>query len=203
MSQLNVDTIAGSSNVIRVESPNCIYAPGHIIQVKWGLSMERIFYTVPTNDGGMRGDSFAEGNNQGGQIIRPLDITIIPKSKNSFVFVEFNLFYECSHNVVFSILRDGNLIGAQMQTTNIDTGRWLGAAVSRYDNNDSTTPSYLNVPWIDQPGSTGPVTYSIAAKSSNSSTTTLILNSTISNYRNGQDAYEIGCSFSMAQEIAY
>lgn len=202
MSQLNVDTLAGSSNAIRVEQPNCIYAPGHIVQVKWNLSMERFYYAVPNNDGGMRGDTFAQGINQGGTIIRPLDITITPKSKNSFIFVEFNLFYEVQTDVVFSILRDGNLIGAQMKSES-DQGRWIGAASARYDNNDSTTPQYLNVPWFDKSGTTEPTTYSIAVKSSNSTARSLILNSTISNYRNGQDAYEVGCSFSIAQEIAY
>jgi hypothetical protein len=202
MSRLNVNTIQGPSNVIRVESPNCIYAPGHIIQVKWNLSMERFYYAVPNNDAGMRGGSFAEGSNQGGTIIRPLDITITPKSKRSFVHVEFNLFYETHWNVVFSILRDGNLIGAQWGS-GYNQGKWTGAAPSRFDNNEDSTPSYLNVPWIDCPGTTGPVTYSIAVKSSDSTARSLTLNSTLTNYQFGADAYEQGCSFSIAQEIAY
>lgn len=202
MTQLNVNTIQGPSNVIRVAQPNVIYAPGHIIQVKWALSMERIYYTLPNNDGGMRGDIFAEGINQGGTILRPLDITIVPKSPESFVHVEFNVFYEASNDVIFNILKDGQLIGAQYGS-GYNQHRWVGAAVSRYDNNNDSTPSYLNVPWVDRPGTTNPVTYSIAAISSSGSTYSLTLNSTISNYQYGADAYEQGCSFSIAQEIAY
>lgn len=202
MSRLNVNTLQGPSNEIRVAYPNCVYAPGHIIQVKWNLSMERFYYAVPNNDGGMRGDSFAEGSNQGGTIIRPLDITITPKSRRSFINVEFNLFYETNNNVVFVVLRDGNLIGSQWGS-GYNQGKWSGAAVSRYDNNDDSTPSYLNLPWIDCPGTTHPVTYSIAVKSSDSAGRSLTLNSTISNYQFGADAYEQGCSFSIAQEIAY
>jgi hypothetical protein len=202
MSRLNVNTLQGPNNVVRVQQPNCLYAPGHIIQVKWAISMERFYYAVPTNDGGMRADSFAEGSNQGGTIIRPLDITITPKSRKSFIHVEFNLFYEAHHDVIFNVLRDGNLIGAQFGS-GYNQGRWVGAAPSRYDNNNDSTPSYLNLPWIDCPGTTGPVTYSIATISSGATARSLTLNSTLTNYLNGTDAYEQGCSFSIAQEIAY
>lgn len=202
MSKLNFNTLQGPSNVVRVQHPNKIYAPGHIIQVKWSLSMERFYYAVPNNDGGMRADSFAEGSNQGGTIIRPLDITIKPTTESSFIFVEFNLFYETHYNVVFTVLRDGNLVGSQWGS-GYNQGKWSGAAPSRYDNNDDSTPSYLNLPWIDCPGTREPVTYSIAVKSSDSAARSLTLNSTLSNYQFGSDAYEQGCSFSIAQEIAY
>lgn len=206
MSRLNVNAIQGPSNVVRVAYPNVIYAPGNIIQVRWNTSMERTYYTVPNNDAGMRGGNFAEGINQGGVIIRPLDITITPRSPDSFIFVEFNMFYECSHDVVFSVLRDGQLVGAQFQSGGTQTGqsgKWTGAAVSRYDNNNDSTPSYLNLPWIDCPGVSHPITYSIAAKSSNSTQHGFTLNCTLSNYQYGTDAYEQGVSFSIAQEIAY
>jgi hypothetical protein len=202
MSQLKFNELQGTSNIVRVESPNVIYAPGHVIQVKWNLSMERFYYAIPDNDSGMRGSSFAEGSNQGGTIIRPLDITIIPKSVNSWIHVEFNMFFEANHNQVFSILRDGQLIGAGFQDGGAD-GRYVGAGVARYDANDDSTPAYLHLPWIDRPGTTSAVTYSIAAKNSAGSNQSLTLNSTIANYQFGADAYEQGCSFSIAQEIAY
>lgn len=202
MSRLNVNTLQGPSNQIRVAYPNCVYAPGHIVQVKWNLSMERIYYAIPNNDGGMRADSFAEGSNQGGTILRPLDITITPRSKRSFINVEFNVFYEADTDQVFTILRDGNLIGSQWGS-GYNQGKWSGAGSSRYDNNNDSTPSYINLPWIDCPGTTNPVTYSFAVKSSNSSAKSFVLNGTYSNYQFGADAYEQGCSFSLAQEIAY
>ena len=202
MSQLKFNELQGTSNIVSVESPNVIYAPWHVIQDKRNLSMERFYYAIPNNDDGMRGSSFAEGSNQGGTIIRPLDITIIPKSVNSWIHVEFNLFYEGDNNIVFSILRDGQLIGAGFQDGGSD-GRYVGAGVARYDNNSDSTPSYINLPWIDRPGTTSAVTYSIAAKSGTGSNYSLTLNSTISSYQFGSDAYEQGCSFSIAQEIAY
>jgi hypothetical protein len=202
MSQLKFNELQGTSNIVRVESPNVIYAPGHVIQVKWNLSMERFYYAIPNNDGGMRGDNFAQGSNQGGTIIRPLDITIIPKSVNSWIHIEFNMFYEADNNQVFSILRDGQLIGAGFQDGGAD-GRYVGAGVSRYDNNNDSTPSYINLPWIDRPGTTSAVTYSIAAKNSGGSNQSLILNGTVDQYQFGADYREQGCSFSIAQEIAY
>jgi hypothetical protein len=201
MSRLNVNVLQGQGNVIRVAVPNAIYAPGHIIQVRHNTAQERHYYSVPNNDGGMRAESFAEGSNQGGTILRPLDITITPRSPDSFIHVEFNMFYEANQDVVFSILRDGQLIGAQFSSGN-QGGLWVGAGVSRYDNNDSSTPSYINLPWIDRPGKTTPVTYSITAKSSDASNRSMTLNSTFSNYQNGADAFEQGVSFSIAQEIA-
>ena len=204
MSILNFNTLQGPgpSNIIRVAQPNSIYAPGHIIQVKWALSMERAYYSIPNNDGGMRGDVYAEGINQGGTIIRPLDVTIIPKSPDSFIFVEFNVFYEADTDQVFTILRDGNLVGAQWGS-GYNQGKWTGAGSSRYDNNNDSTPSYINLPWIDCPGTTDAVTYSFAVKSSNSSNKSFVLNGTYANYQFGTDAYEQGCSFTIAQEIAY
>jgi len=202
MSRLNFNTLQGPGNVVRVQHPNAVYAPGHAIQVKWNLSMERFYYSIPNNDGGMRADSFAEGSNQGGTIIRPLDISVTPKSPDSWIFVEFNVFYETDHNVVFSILRDGQLVGAQWGS-GLNQGKWTGAGVSRYDNNNSSTPSYINLPWIDRPGTTDPVTYSFAAKSSGGSSYDFILNATYSGYQFGGDDLEQGCSFSLAQEIAW
>lgn len=201
MSRLNFNTLQGPSNVVRVAQPNVLYAPGHVVQVKWNMSMERFYYTIPNNDGGMRGDIFAEGIQQGGTIIRALDISIQPKSVNSWIFVEFNVFYEGDHNMVFSILRDGQLVGAQYGS-GYNQGRWNGAGVSRYDNNNDSTPSYINLPWVDQPGTLDPVTYSFAVKSSGGSNYGWTLNSTLSAYQFGSDAYEQGVSFSIAQEIA-
>lgn len=202
MSVLNVNTIVRDGpGPVRVRRPNVLYAPGHIVQVKYNTAFERIYYAVPNNDAGMRAASFAEGSNQGGTILRALDISITPCSPDSFIFVEFNMFYEADENVGFSILRDGQLVGAQFSSGN-QAGRWVAAGISRYDNNRDSTPSYINLPWIDRPGVTTPVTYSIAAKSTNGTAYSMTLNCTLSNYQNGTDAYEQGVSFAIAQEIA-
>ena len=204
MSALNVNTITpeSGSNVF-CYSPNTVAWPGGTVQVVHNMVFKRVYYSIPNNDGGMRGDVFAEGINQGGTILRPLDIVIAPKSRRNFIQLEFNIFYEAHQDIVFTVLRDGNLIGAQDTelTTNYGTGRWVGAAVSRYDNNNDSTPSYLQLNWIDHPSTINPVTYSVAVKSSGGSNFDLTLNCTLSNYQNGADAYEQGVSFSIAQEI--
>jgi hypothetical protein len=170
--------------------------------VAYSISFERAYYNIPNNDGGMRADTFAEGVLQGGTVIRPLDITIQPKSLDSWIFVEFNVFYECAPDIVFSILRDNTLVGAQWGS-GYNQGRWTGAGTARYDNNNDSTPDYINLPWIERPGTLDPVTYSFVVKSSNSSAHEFILNGTYANYQFGSDAYEQGVSFSIAQEIAY
>lgn len=204
MSLLKVNQITGP---VRVAHPNAIYAPGHIVQVRYSVAMQRIYYSVPNNDGGMRADTFAEGIHEGGVIIRPLDVSIKPRSIDSFIFVEFHLFYEATTDVVLTILRDGNMVGTAQPDAAIigmqGASKQQGIGVTRYDNNNDSTPQYINLPWVDRPGTTEWVTYSLAAKSSNSSTQTLTLNTTMTNYQNGTDAYETGVSFGIAQEIAY
>ena len=202
---LKVNNISGVSNVLRVASPNAIYQPGQIIQVKWSRAMQRLRYNIPNNDGGSRGDIFATGISEGGTIIRPLDVTITPKSLDSYIFIEFCVAYEASNDQVFNIVRDGMLIGAAFGNVN-DTNynsRWTGAGISRYDNNNSSTPSHICLPWVDRPGTTDPVTYGFAVRGSGGSNHEFLLNTVYSAYQNGADDQEVGVSFGIAQEIAF
>jgi len=204
MSTLLFNNLTGPT---RIQTPDTIYAPGHIVQVAYTVSQERFYYTVPNNDGGMRADIFAEGIHEGGVIVRPLDVTITPRSRDSYIFVEFNVFYESNHNIVFTVLRDGNMVGvAELDhsvTGFFGTSKPNGIGVARYDNNYDSTPSYITMPWIDRPGKTEAVTYSFAVKSSGASNQSFTLNTTNSNYQSGADAYEAGVSFAIAQEIAF
>lgn len=202
---LKVNAISAIGTEVRIAHPNAIYQPGQIIQVKWSRAMQRLRYNIPNNDGGSRGDVFATGISEGGTIIRPLDVTITPKSLDSYIFVEFCVAYEATHNIVFNIVRDGMLVGASYANVNDQTynSRWSGAGVSRYDNNDSSTPSHICLPWIDRPGTTAPVTYGFAARSSGGSNHEFMLNTTYGSYLNGQDDHEVGVSFGIAQEIAF
>lgn len=204
MSALNVNTITPESGTnVFCYRPNVVAWPGGTVQVVHNTVFKRVYYSIPNNDGGMRGDVFAEGINQGGTILRPLDIVIAPKSRRNFVQLEFNIFYEAHQDIVFTVLRDGNLIGAQNTEliNSYGTGRWVGAAVSRYDNNNDSTPSYLQLNWIDNPSTINPVTYSVAVKSAGGSNFDITLNCTLSNYLDGADGYEQGTSFAIAQEI--
>lgn len=202
---LKVDNISGVGNVLRVAHPNVIYQPGQIIQVKWSRAMQRIRYNIPNNDGGSRGDVFATGISEGGTVIRPLDVTIQPKSLDSYIFVEFCVAYEAGNNMVFNIVRDGMLVGAAFGNVNdvVYNSKWTGAGISRYDANDSSTPSHICLPWVDRPGTTSPVTYGFAARSSDSANLEFMLNTTYGSYLNGQDDLEVGVSFGIAQEIAF
>ena len=204
MSALNVNTLEGPTGVnqIRMKYPSVLYAPGHIVQVRFNQVFQRVYMNPPTNDGGMRGDNQAGDVFSGGIIIRPMDISIKPSTPRSAIYIEFCMHYEASADTVFTILRDKNLIGAQYQMEDLNAGKWVGAGITRYDNNNDSTPSYICIPWVDYPGTTEWVSYHVAVKSSNSSGQTFILNGTFSNYPNGADAYEIGTSFSIAQEIA-
>lgn len=204
MSMLRVNTLEGPAGVnqIYMRTPSVLYAPGHIIQVRYSTVFQRVYMNPPTNDGGMRGDVQAGDIYDGGIIIRPLDISIKPTSPRSAIILEFNIHYEASADTVLSVMRDSNLIGAQYQMEDLNAGKWVGAGITRYDNNNSSTPSYINLPWVDYPGTTEWVTYSVAVKSSNSSGQTFVLNGTMSSYIYGTDAEEMGTSFSIAQEVA-
>jgi hypothetical protein len=202
---LRVNAINAISTEVRIAQPNAIYQPGQIIQVKWSRAMQRLRYNIPNNDGGSRGDIFATGISEGGTIIRPLDITIQPKSLDSYIFIEFCVAYETNHNVVFNIVRDGMLVGAAFGNVN-DTNynsRWSGAGIARYDNNDSSTPGHICLPWVDRPGTTDPVTYGFAVRSGGGGNHEFMLNTTYGSYLNGQDDHEVGVSFGIAQEIAF
>jgi hypothetical protein len=202
---LKVNNISAVGSSVRIAHPNAIYQPGQIIQVRWSRAMQRLRYNVPNNDGGSRGDVFATGISEGGTIIRPLDVTITPKSLDSYIFIEFCVAYECGNNAVFNIVRDGMLVGAAFGNVNdvVYNSRWTGAGISRYDNNDSSTPSHICLPWVDRPGTTDPVTYGFAVRSSDGSNLEFMLNTTYGSYLNGQDDHEVGVSFGIAQEIAF
>lgn len=202
---LRVNAISAVGTEVRIAHPNAIYQPGQIIQVKYSRAMQRLRYNVPNNDGGSRGDIFATGISEGGTIIRPLDVIIQPKSLDSYIFIEFCVAYEATNNIVFNIVRDGMLVGAAFGNVNdqVYASKWTGAGVSRYDNNDSSTPSHICLPWVDRPGTTDPVTYGFAVRSSGGSNHEFMLNTTYGSYLNGQDDLEVGVSFGIAQEIAF
>jgi len=202
---LKVNNISAIGSSVRIAHPNVIYQPGQIIQVRWSRAMQRLRYNIPNNDGGSRGDTFATGISEGGTIIRPLDVTIQPKSLDSYIFIEFCVAYEATNNIVFNIVRDGMLVGAAFGNVNdqLYASKWTGAGVSRYDANDSSTPSHICLPWVDRPGTTDPVTYGFAVRSSGGSNHEFMLNTTYGSYQNGSDDLEVGVSFGIAQEIAF
>jgi hypothetical protein len=206
MSQLLVDNIAPTSgSIVAAYNPNVFYWPGAHVQTVFNRVETRMYAWAPNNDGNARGDYGANYSYDGGFPIRMLDISIAPTSERSWIHLEWNIFYETNENVLFNILRDGNIISTPGVGDVVDAyvqGKWVGAGVSRYDNNGDSTPSYIQLNWIDNPSTIETVTYSVAIKSSNGNAYDFTLNATLSNYQNGGDAYEQGVSFAIANEIA-
>ena len=206
MSQLKVNAITGvGANPVTVDEPGVVYAPGHIIQVVWSISKEKYYYPCGDNNDSERG-FFGGGSTNANVILRPLDVVITPRSLNSFVHVEFNVCYEGSHDMGFQILRNGYPVGLRNGDPNvdgIDIGNWQVGAVSRYDNNTATTPSVVTFCIVDRPGTLEPVTYSVGIRRGSTSSHTITINGSYSNYLTGGDSYESGVSVSIAQEIAY
>jgi hypothetical protein len=206
MSTLLVDNLGVTSgNAVLARAPNTFYWPGAHVQTVFNLCETRAYYYIPNNDGGQRANYGPNYSQPGGVPIKQLDVTIAPTSNRSWIQIEFNMFYEAAVDNIFNVLRDGQLISSpnlgDQPGTNA-TGRWVGAGVSRYDNNNDSTPSYIQLNWMDQPGTIEPVTYSIAVISSNGLEGSLTLNCTLANYQFGADAYEQGVSFAIVNEIA-
>lgn len=207
MSQLNVNSIFGpGSTAVRVESPSVVYAPGHIIQVVWGISKEKYYQPIGDNNDSARG-FFGGGTWNANSILRPLDLKVTPKSLNSFIHLEYNVCYEADWNIGFQILRNGHPISIRQGDPSVDGDFNLQtqqvAAVGRYDNNTDTTPSVVTFCGIDRPGTLEPVVYSVGVRCTNSRSVTMVLNGGYSNYQAGSDGLEAGVSVSIAQEIAY
>lgn len=206
MSQLLVDNIAPTSGtLVYTYTPNVVYWPGAHVQTVFNRVETRMYAYAPNNDASARDTYGANYSYDGGFPIRQLDITIAPTSERSWIQLEWNIFYETNENVLFNVLRDGNIISTPNNGDTINPyvqGKWVGAGVSRYDNNGDSTPSYIQLNWMDNPSTIEPVTYSVAIKSSNGNNYDFTLNCTLSNYQNGADAYEQGVSFAIANEIA-
>lgn len=195
MSTLNVGTLQATNGVsIEIPKPHSLYSTGHVIQTVYNVSQERHYYTVPQTDSK---NTFYSG---ACIVLEPMTIEITPKSPDSLIYVEFCLYYETHHDTVFVVTRDNNILGTNW-AWGTSIGTWNGVAVSRYDNNQDSTPSYLTMPWVDRAGTTEPIRYSVGVRYASRSTNSIILNGTYSNYQFGADAYEQGVSFSIAQEI--
>jgi hypothetical protein len=202
MSQLIVDTIRSNGSVVRVEKPNVLNIPGHIVDTTFNVAMQQFYYKIPSNNDSMRGSHVAEGAYGPGMIIRPLDITVTPKTPNNWFHIEWNVHFEAHHDVVFNAARDGQYIGGQLYGGDQNQSRWNGLGVSRYDNNNDSTPSYINMSIMDRPGTISPTTYSFCVRTSDNAQREMVLNCTLGSYENGTDNHEIGVSFAIAQEIA-
>jgi len=191
MAHLTLGNIQGPSNLVTLQpgtnlvasTTGGIYAPGMVLQTVWNNTSSRRTYTSPTSTVG--------------QAINELDINIKPTRSNSIIWLQYMVFYEMHHDNVFTILRDGSLVG---YNTTAGNNNWSGVAVSPYDTDESSTPRTQYISWYDTPGGTSNYRYSLAVRCSTGTSYTFALNRTISSW--GQDSYETGVSAVVAMEIA-
>lgn len=172
-----------------VGQPGSIVAPGNVIQTQYVRVDTRPTYYCYNN---------ASANNQMYTAVRALNLPFRPMYANSMVLVKFVINGEMTHDTVWSIMKDEQMITrAQGEAF---PNRWNGMAFQNYDRDDSSTPSQTSIMWMDIPGTTDMVTYSPGFRRSNGNDVTFYLNRCVSS--SGQDSYEATVSFGVAMEIA-
>lgn len=211
MSQLKVNTIQGnSSSTVFVNSPSSFYMPGGVVQVRYKVSMDRVYYRVQNNDQrpGPAQPETRPTNTQA-TLLEPLEIVIKPKSINSWFYIEYNIFCEASWDNTVGVARNNSVIsGGQALQQIPEQGlydSWLnsnGVGVLHYDNNTDSTPINIVFGWWDRPMTLNPVTYTPWVKNANNRVDNFVLNATWSNYQNGSDSFEQGVSFGLVEEYA-
>jgi hypothetical protein len=129
------------------------------------------------------------------------DISITPKGNGSKFIVSAKWFGEVqtAWNVMFNIQRDGVRINTDGATANPKLG--LSVATQTYGQvtNDSTTPEIMYLQTVDSTGSTvgTPITYTLVAAGSSTSSYTLWTNRTFTGA-----GHEIGVSELIIMEVA-
>lgn len=156
-----------------------------------GKVIQTITTTVHT-----RGTLTASNSGNGSNLNSSLNLTITPKRADSTIWLRWTIFYECHHDAVFLVQRDGSLIG---YNTDLGNNRWSGIVTPRYDNDYGSTPQTSTINWFDPAGSTASRTYSICIRSAGGSNHTFALNRSVGS--NGQDDHEVGVSHGIAREI--
>jgi hypothetical protein len=187
MSTLITDELRGSAqgnHLISVPNNTTLYAPGHVIQTVW-----RKFDSHAT---------YNSYNDNASRDISGLDLTITLKRSNSLVHIKWWLFYECHHDITFQAKRNGSVIGFNNEVGNV---RWSGIGCAEYEHSYdlNSTPSYMHLCYVDQPGSVGPHTYTLGSRASAGTNYDIRINRAWGAF---QDSHEAGVSWSMIEEIA-
>tara|TARA_R110000822_G_scaffold31495_3_gene91156 strand:+ start:76 stop:1086 length:1011 start_codon:yes stop_codon:yes gene_type:complete len=190
--------LRGSSNEIAVPathrirgaSAGSLVAPGMVIQTVYKRSDTRVAYsaTAPGTVSGTPGNA----------VIAELTQTFTPIYANSKVLLHYNIFGEASNdNAVFLIARGGTVIARNTNSTDI----YSGLAVLPFDGNATTTPATQHIMYMDTPGSTSTVEYTLLFQPATTSLAiSYYLNRSVSSA--GASGSEIGISQLVIQEIA-
>jgi hypothetical protein len=131
-------------------------------------------------------------------VIAELTQTFTPIYSNSKIFLQYNIFGEgSSQDAVFLIARGGTVIARNVNSTDI----FSGLSVLAYDANNSNTPATQHIVYMDTPGGTSEVEYTLLFQpSSTAATVAYYLNRNVAT--TGSSAAEIGVSQLIIQEIA-
>ena len=140
------------------------------------------------------------GNTSGnGTEISLMNQTITPRRSDSKLMIYWEVQGEAHWDGTIVIWKNGSIMSNGYNTVS-GNNRWSGYATFPYDPDFSTTPQRMIMTFIDTPGSTSPVTYSIAYRSSNATTQTFYLNRPVAD--GGSDGREVGVSMGYIMEIA-
>ena len=183
MSTLTVSRLAGpASQNGNILMPNgSIVSPGQVIQTAYLRTDTKASYSAPVNS-----------NTEVVELTR----IFTPKYASSAILLQYNITFEVHHDVIFRLSRNGTVIG---NNTN-DTGRWSGTWVTNYDNDTNSTPTTKHYIYWDTPNSTSALTYRFLVSASGGTAYTFFLNRIAGSA--GQDAWEVGISQLVIQEIA-
>lgn len=187
MSTVITDQINGrrdGSHIVAVPNGTTLHVPGQVIQTVW----RKMDYQA----------SYAANNDNVSRDIDGLNLTITLKKANSLVYCKWWVFYESHHDLTFQAKRGGTVIGYNSEVGDV---RYSGIGVGDYGHSfdNSSTPSYGHMMWVDAPGTVGPHTYSIGSRSSTSANYTIFINRATGSVG---DNYETGVSWCVLEEIA-
>jgi hypothetical protein len=160
-----------------------LYAPGVSIQTVAENVHDIVTYSSATS-----------------RTITPLTINIKPRFTNSKILLHWMINAEIGENNVIVVYRNGIKIG---YNTSIADAIWVGLASAIYDVNMDSTIENLNISWIDTPGTTENLEYSIVVKSANTGSFPVYLNRTVASGAAGAASFERTVSFKSATEIAH
>lgn len=191
MSTVVVDELIGrpeNNYVIGVTQNTLMRIPGTCIQVVWNMTDVHATYTSNADN-----------------VSRELSIlntAITPKYSNSEIWMDIMLFYECSNDITFQILRNGsitNTSGYLGYNSAVGNVRYSGVTSARYDQDRASTPDYLHIKFVDLPGTTATTTYGIGSRYASGTNDTIRVNRAWSNINSD---YEKGVSMMVLREIA-
>lgn len=142
-------------------------------------------------------DTYSATTSGDGTAITPLDIVFTPKKAGNRVVLEWTVNFECDHNSVFNVSRNGTILA----NSNDGVNQWSGIATVPYDNDIDTTPNNITVKIVDENSLDISSTYSLLIRSSNGVTHTLYLNRTVAGAGGDGGFKENMLSMGMAMEL--